>query len=84
MSYKHKTHAVDSEGKVVSNADIDFSIDDVRISELYNNIFFVLIDFVSDKPLFPLLQDMIQVVESKPTKRYGDYFLRQIVKVRPF
>lgn len=41
MSYKHKTHAVDSEGKVVSNADIDFSIDDVRVSELYSKILFV-------------------------------------------
>lgn len=28
-----------------------------------------------------LLQDLISVVESKPAKRYGDYFLRQIVKV---
>jgi len=31
--------------------------------------------------LFNLLQDTIHVVESKPAKRYGDYFLRQIVKV---
>lgn len=30
---------------------------------------------------FHLLQDMVHVVESKPAKRYGDYFLRQIVKV---
>lgn len=28
-----------------------------------------------------LLQDMIVVVESKPTKQYGDYFLRQVAKV---
>lgn len=27
------------------------------------------------------LQDMIYVVESKPAKRYGDFFLRQIAKV---
>lgn len=27
---------------------------------------------------------MIQVVESKPAKQYGDYFLRQIVKVGSF
>lgn len=26
-------------------------------------------------------QDMIYVVESKPAKRYGDFFLRQIAKV---
>lgn len=31
-----------------------------------------------------LMQDMIHVVESKPGKRYGDYFLRQIVKVRAY
>ncbi|KAF5938889.1 hypothetical protein HYC85_023148 [Camellia sinensis] len=53
MTYKHKTHAVDSDGKIISNADIDFYIDD----------------------------DMIHVVESKSAKRYGDYFLRQIVKL---
>ena len=29
MTYKHKTHAVDSDGKVISNADVDFYIDDV-------------------------------------------------------
>jgi hypothetical protein len=34
--------------------------------------------------LFILLQDMINVVESRPAKRYGDYFLRQIVKVCQF
>jgi hypothetical protein len=31
-----------------------------------------------------LLQDMIHVVDTKPVKRYGDYFLRQIVKVCSF
>ncbi|KAF4349035.1 hypothetical protein F8388_019520 [Cannabis sativa] len=46
MTYKHKTHAVDSDGRVISNAD-----------------------------------DIVCVVESKPAKRYGDYFLRQIVKL---
>uniref|UniRef100_A0A2N9J4N4 Eukaryotic translation initiation factor 3 subunit L n=2 Tax=Fagus sylvatica TaxID=28930 RepID=A0A2N9J4N4_FAGSY len=53
MTYKHKTHAVDGDGKIISNADLDFYIDD----------------------------DMINVVESRPAKRYGDYFLRQIVKL---
>ncbi|KAK3438286.1 hypothetical protein EUGRSUZ_C02897 [Eucalyptus grandis] len=53
ITYKHKTHAIDTDGKVISNADIDFFVDD----------------------------DMIHVVESKPAKRYGDYFLRQIVKL---
>ncbi|CDP16172.1 unnamed protein product [Coffea canephora] len=51
--HKHKTHAVDSDGKISSNADVDFYVDD----------------------------DMIHVIESKPAKRYGDYFLRQIVKL---
>ncbi|CAN1238941.1 Eukaryotic translation initiation factor 3 subunit L [Linum grandiflorum] len=53
MAYKHKTHAVDSDGKIISNADVDFYIDD----------------------------DMLRVVDSKPVKRYGDFFLRQIVKL---
>ncbi|ONM28259.1 RNA polymerase I-associated factor PAF67, partial [Zea mays] len=52
MTYKHKMHAVDSEGKIVSSADFDFYI----------------------------VEDVIHVVESKPTKRHGDYFLRQILK----
>ncbi|CAI9093495.1 OLC1v1029004C1 [Oldenlandia corymbosa var. corymbosa] len=53
LTYKHKTHAVDSDGKIISNADVDFYIDD----------------------------DMIYVTEAKPAKRYGDYFLRQVVKL---
>ncbi|CAL0319229.1 unnamed protein product [Lupinus luteus] len=53
ITYKHKAHAVDSDGKVISNADVDFYIDD----------------------------DMVHVVESKPAKGYGDYFLRQVVKL---
>jgi translation initiation factor 3 subunit L len=52
MTYKHKMHAVDSDGKVVSSADFDFYI----------------------------VEDIIHVVESKPTKCHGDYFLRQILK----
>ncbi|XP_073308744.1 uncharacterized protein [Primulina huaijiensis] len=53
ITYKHKTHSVDSDGKVLSNADVDFYIDD----------------------------DTVHVVEFKPAKRYGDYFMRQIVKL---
>ncbi|KAI7755431.1 hypothetical protein M8C21_027738 [Ambrosia artemisiifolia] len=53
MAYKHKTHSVVADGKTVSNADIDFYIDN----------------------------DLIHVVESKTPKQYGDYFLRQIVKL---
>ncbi|EMS61673.1 hypothetical protein TRIUR3_26846 [Triticum urartu] len=52
MTYKHKMHAVDSNGKIVSSADFDFYIN----------------------------EDVIHVVESKSTKRHGDYFLRQILK----
>ncbi|XP_072999471.1 uncharacterized protein [Typha latifolia] len=52
MTYKHKMHAVDSDGKITSNADVDFYIS----------------------------EDIIHVFESKPTKRYGDYFLRQVLK----
>ncbi|GER32521.1 eukaryotic translation initiation factor 3subunit L [Striga asiatica] len=53
MTYKHKTHAVDSDGKITSNADINFYVVD----------------------------EMVHVVESKPAKKYGDYFMRQIVKL---
>ncbi|KAL8522023.1 hypothetical protein ACS0TY_012250 [Phlomoides rotata] len=54
MTYKHKTHAVDANGKITSNANVDFYIDD----------------------------DMVHVSESKPAKSYGDYFMRQIIKVK--
>ncbi|PRQ27489.1 putative translation initiation factor 3 complex subunit L [Rosa chinensis] len=53
LTYKHKTHAVDTDGKTISNADVDFYMND----------------------------DWVYVVDSKPPKRYGDYFLRQIVKL---
>ncbi|KAJ3694538.1 hypothetical protein LUZ60_010018 [Juncus effusus] len=53
MTYKHKMHSVDTDGKIVSNADVDFYIDD----------------------------DIVHVVEAKPVKRHGDYFLRQILKL---
>ncbi|KAG6497989.1 eukaryotic translation initiation factor 3 subunit L-like [Zingiber officinale] len=52
LAYKHKMHSVDSDGKIIPNADIDFYIS----------------------------EDIIHVVESKPTKHYGDYFLRQVLK----
>lgn len=51
-TYKHKMHAVDNDGSIISNADLNFYID----------------------------EDVIHVVESKSEKRYGDYFLRQILK----
>ncbi|XP_047943234.1 eukaryotic translation initiation factor 3 subunit L-like [Salvia hispanica] len=53
MTYKHKMHSVNSDGKIVSNMDTNFYIDD----------------------------DMVHVVESKAPKKYGDYFMRQIVKL---
>ncbi|KAL6215591.1 hypothetical protein ACLB2K_015020 [Fragaria x ananassa] len=53
LTYKHKTHSVDNDGKTISNADVDFYMDD----------------------------DWVYVADSKPPKRYGDYFLRQIVKL---
>ena len=45
MSYKHKTHAVDSDGKVVSNADIDFSINDVCVSNSLVISYYLYIGF---------------------------------------
>lgn len=45
MSYKHKTHAVDSDGKVVSNADIDFSINDVCVSNSFVISYYLYIGF---------------------------------------
>jgi len=52
LTYKHKTHAVNNEGSIISHADIDFYI----------------------------IEDMLHIIESKPAKRYGDYFIKQILK----
>lgn len=37
MTYKHKTHAVGADGKITSNADLDFYIDDVSLFGLIVN-----------------------------------------------
>ncbi|WZZ36925.1 hypothetical protein YC2023_020326 [Brassica napus] len=71
LTYKHKTHSVGYDGKIISNADIDFDINDV-ISAF---------GFRSKSKDGEKLQDMMDVVETKPTKQYGDFFLRQIAKL---
>ena len=38
MTYKHKTHAVDSDGKITSNADVDFYIDDVSLFPIFSRM----------------------------------------------
>jgi len=38
MTYKHKTHAVDSDGKITSNADVDFYIDDVSLLAIFSRM----------------------------------------------
>lgn len=44
MTYKHKTHAVDSDGKIISNADVDFYIDDVcQFYFIFFPFFFVFV-----------------------------------------
>ncbi|KAK8914274.1 hypothetical protein KSP39_PZI024331 [Platanthera zijinensis] len=52
MTYKHKMHAVNSDGKIINNSDVDFYI----------------------------IDDVVHVIETKTPKRYGDYFLSQILK----
>ncbi|KAG6698531.1 hypothetical protein I3843_08G024800 [Carya illinoinensis] len=37
MTYKHKTHAVDGDGKIVSNADVDFYTGDVCLFDYYRH-----------------------------------------------
>ena len=43
MTYKHKTHAVDVDGKIVSNADVDFYIDDVWLFISFSYFLFLLV-----------------------------------------
>lgn len=42
LTYKHKTHSVAGDEKIVSNADVDFYIDDVSLF----NFFFLLDNFL--------------------------------------
>jgi len=42
MTYKHKTHAVDSDGKITSNADVDFYIDEVSLPAFFLNFPFLI------------------------------------------
>lgn len=39
LTYKHKTHAVDSVGKIMSNADVDFYIEDVCLLSFNYHLF---------------------------------------------
>ncbi|KAI5069046.1 hypothetical protein GOP47_0015347 [Adiantum capillus-veneris] len=52
LTYKHKTHVLDYDGRIISNADVEFYID----------------------------KDVVQIVDSKVTKRFGDYFIKHILK----
>ncbi|KAJ7556493.1 hypothetical protein O6H91_05G085900 [Diphasiastrum complanatum] len=52
LTYKHKTHVVDYDGSILSNADVDFYIDG----------------------------DMVHIADNKVTRRFGDYFVRHIIK----
>jgi hypothetical protein len=46
MAYTHKTHAVDNDGHIISNADFDFYIDEVArlFCTNYDLIFWCLMD----------------------------------------
>jgi len=35
MTYKHKMHSVDNDGKIISNADVDFYIDEVTFLSVF-------------------------------------------------
>lgn len=39
LTYKHKTHVINNDGSVLSNADVDFYIDDVSLL-VYIDTFF--------------------------------------------
>ena len=52
MTYKHKTHAVDIDGKITSNADVDFYIDDVCPLIFFSYILCLSVENLISKPWY--------------------------------
>jgi translation initiation factor 3 subunit L len=92
LTYKHKTHVINNDGNVISNADVEFFVGDVSILsfhsqaheriicslEFHINLFTTyLIEMIS-------MQDMVHIVDTKTTKCFGDYFIRHISKACDF
>ena len=85
LTYKHKTHVINNDGSVLSNADVDFYIDDVSMA-VFGRACGVACGRCGLWCLrgeWRCLQDMVHIADTKVTKRFGDYFIRHIQKVWP-
>lgn len=63
MTYKHKTHAVDVDGKIVSNADVDFYIDDVWLFISFSYFLFLLVWLLGNLHRSGIVQGRVFVLE---------------------
>jgi hypothetical protein len=54
LTYKHKTHVINNDGSVLSNADVDFYIDDVSI-DVVELVFVKEIVWIDVDELFGIL-----------------------------
>ena len=79
LTYKHKTHVLDNDQRIMSNADVDFYVDNVIFSlQLACTVFYWL---YKKSDIIGFLQDVVHIVDGKVNKRFGDYFVRHILKV---
>jgi len=50
LTYKHKTHVINNDGSVISNANVDFYVNDVSILSFIHKLLkglFVVLNFIS-------------------------------------
>ncbi len=92
LTYKHKTHVINNDGSVLSNADVDFYVDDVSTLSFHSQApERIICSLESHINLFTTyltemisVQDMVHIADTKTTKRFGDYFIRHISKACDF
>ncbi len=83
---------INNDGSVISNANVDFYVNDVSILSFHSQApERIICNLESHINLFTtyltkmiFVQDMVHIVDTKTTKRFGDYFIRHISKACDF
>ncbi len=83
---------INNDGSVLSNADVDFYVDDVSTLSFHSQAAErIICSLESHINLFTRyltemisVQDMVHIADTKTTKRFGDYFIRHISKACDF
>jgi len=92
LTYKHKTHVIKNDGSLLSNADVDFYVDDVSILSFHSqaperiicSLEFHINLFTTYLIELIFVQDMVHIVDTKTIKHFGDYFICHISKACDF